>query len=94
MENQNATNQPEKTDYEKNFDEFWQDIVCNENGEIDLDKVKRELSDYYIAIQEVSKVYYELTDGKFTKFNTDSIHVIAAAQDYFERLYSPRNNDE
>ncbi|MBW4480052.1 MAG: hypothetical protein KME54_25245 [Tolypothrix brevis GSE-NOS-MK-07-07A] len=62
----------EPTDYEKTFVDFWQEIVCDEKGEIDLDKLKRELHDYLIVIQEASLVYYSLTGGRISKANADS----------------------
>ncbi|MED1863345.1 hypothetical protein P4V41_07735 [Fictibacillus nanhaiensis] len=48
-------------DYEKVYDEFWKDLVENEDGSLNLDQVKRELADFRLLIQEVPKVYEELT---------------------------------
>ncbi|MBH8565922.1 hypothetical protein I8748_27775 [Nostoc sp. CENA67] len=69
--------------YEQTFADFWQNILCDENGEIDLDSVKRELHDYYIVMQEATKVYHELTGGKISKPNTKAVHVIQLAYEHF-----------
>jgi len=69
--------------YEETFISFWQPIICNKSGEIDLDKLKQELHDYYLVIQEVTLVYDELTGGRISKPNADSVYVIQAAKEYF-----------
>ncbi len=45
------------------WQEFWADIVCNEDGSINLEQVKKELCDFYTVMQEVPKVYSEITGG-------------------------------
>jgi len=64
------------------YEEFWK-VIIEPNGEIDFDQVKRELYDYYIAMQEVSKVYFEITDGKFSKPNTLAQYIL---DEFYERL--------
>ncbi|WP_035415372.1 hypothetical protein, partial [Bacillus sp. UNC437CL72CviS29] len=47
--------------YEKDWKERWEAIVMK-NGEIDLEQVKKELSDYRYLLQQVPTVYSELAD--------------------------------
>jgi len=50
--------------------EFWVPIVVtngyNKNM-VNMEQIKKELYDYYCVMQEVSKVYYHVTNGKFSK---------------------------
>ena len=63
---------------------FWRDIVAPD-GEVDLELIKRELSDYHAVMISVSIVYDELTGGRISKPNTDSSVVIAEVRDCFAR---------
>jgi len=74
-------------DHEQDFAEFWAGIVCNPDGSLNVDQVKRELFDYHVCMQEWSKVYYELTDGQLSKPNTAALHIIDAVNEHFRRLY-------
>ena len=53
-------------DVEKEW-EFWQTIICNEDGTINIDQLKLELHDYSLMLGEVPKVYIEVTDGLLSK---------------------------
>ena len=44
---------------------FWKDIVTK-NGEIDLERIKRELFDFYNVMQDVPRVYDRITNGKMS----------------------------
>lgn len=79
------------TDIERVYQNFWRPIIENKDGSINIDQVKFELYDYYQAIQNVTKVYDEITNGKFTKLNTDARHVIDAAEDYYEGVFAGVN---
>ena len=73
------------SDVNKVYEEFWKFII-ELDGEIDFEQVKRELYDYRIVMQEVSKVYCEITEGKFSKPNTKAEHIIEAVDEYNEEL--------
>ena len=49
-------------DVEKEW-EYWQSIICNEDGTINVDQLKLELHDYSLMLGEVPKVYVEVTGG-------------------------------
>lgn len=69
---------------ERVFREFWQEIVCP-NGEWDLEQVKRELFDFHTVIQEVSKVYDDVTMGMFSKPDTRAEFVIDRVRELAQR---------
>lgn len=73
---------PADSEVERVWDEYWRDIVTD-HGEPNLDLIKRELFDYYTALQEVPKVYDTITRGRFTKPNTRAQVVL----DCFEEFY-------
>lgn len=75
------------------FDEFWADLVTTD-GQLDADKVRAELHDYYLVMGEVAKVYSELTDGRISKPHTLAHHVIAEANEAAERTIRPAVAEE
>lgn len=47
-------------------EEFWKDIIYK-NGKIDEEQVMKELSDFSYVMNEVPKVYEEITGGILSK---------------------------
>lgn len=56
--------------YEEEYNEFWKDIVENEDGTLNKDQVMRELSDYSMVMDNCAKAYYTMTNGLISKQNT------------------------
>ena len=54
-------------DVEQTYWDFWKNIICVGNGIINIAQVKKELCDYYKMLQEVPKVYCEVTGGILSK---------------------------
>ena len=71
-------------DVEREWKDFWEPIVTLD-GQLDLEQVKKELYDYRVVMREVSKVYYHITGGKFSKPNTDHQYIIDEVESRFER---------
>lgn len=61
-------------DVEKEW-EFWQTIICNEDGTINVEQLKKELCDYSLMLGEVPYVYSEVTGGMLSKphYYADSV---------------------
>jgi DNA primase large subunit len=72
-------------DYEKTYTDFWKDIIEKDNGEIDMDALKRELHDYHVALDQVTIVYCHITGGRISKINTTADAVIQEADEYYEK---------
>lgn len=75
-------------DYEESFEEFWRELVCNEDGTLNVDQVKRELHDYRLALRNVPLVYDHVTGGQASKPNTLAQYVIDSAEEHYERMYA------
>ena len=69
-------------DYKKDYEEFWKEIV-EVDGKPDLDKVKRELSDYHFLMQQVPQVYMEVSGGMISKQNTYASEVLGEFNERF-----------
>lgn len=67
---------------EEVYDEFWKDIL-EPGGQFNMEQTKKELHDYWIALQEVPKVYSELAG--LSKITTHSHYIINGAQEQFNR---------
>lgn len=59
----------EKT-YQEEYEDFWKDIVENEDGTLNKDQIMRELSDYSMVMDNCERAYYEMTNGLISKPNT------------------------
>ena len=70
---------------EKVFKEFWHDIVCDDNGELILNQVKKELADFKIVMDNASEVYCTLTESRISKPNTLASAVIGVVRDLEEK---------
>lgn len=68
---------------EKNFQEFWKDIVCNDDGTLNPVAVKNELSDYSFMLDQVPKVYSEVTGGRLSYPNYEAETVLQIFRDEF-----------
>ena len=51
------------------YEEFWKEIVTDNDGNLDAELVKAELYDFHFVIDSVTNVYFHLTTGKFSKPN-------------------------
>lgn len=48
---------------EQVYQEFWKDIICNEDGSINVEQLKKELYDCSRMMDNVPIVYSEVTGG-------------------------------
>lgn len=73
-------------DYEQVYEDFWKELVENPDGTLNVDAVKRELSDWHFAMREVAEVYCHITNGALSKPNYYASGVIAVADEYVDRM--------
>ena len=66
---------------EKNYQEFWREIIEPE-GKIDIQQVKKELSDYKFLLEEVPKVYHKIT-GCLSKTHYPSNVILSLHEERF-----------
>ncbi len=67
--------------YEEVFDDFWAPIVLHEDGTPNMDQIKRELADFHSMLEEIPKIFCEITHGRISKPNTLASAVIAVHND-------------
>lgn len=65
-----------RKNYLEVYDEFWKNIVENEDGTLNAEQIKKELSDYYFMLEEVPKVYDDVTEGRIGNPMTYASEVI------------------
>lgn len=58
------------TDPEQQWQQFWREICTNADGSINLEQVKKELSDFSMLLSWVPRIYMHVTGGKVSKENT------------------------
>jgi hypothetical protein len=73
-------------DYEQLWENHWKKNCTNLDGSINLDQIKRELSDYAFMLDQVPSVYSEVTGGTLSKTNYYSGGVIAAYENHVNEL--------
>lgn len=71
---------------EEVYQEFWKSIICDKDGNVDVEQVKKELCDYYYMLQEVPSVYSEVTGGMLSKPLYDAKYVL----DFFYEKYADK----
>lgn len=74
----------EKTDYEKQWDEFWKDLLIK-NGKLDMDQIKREMFDFSNMMDSFGKVMDHVTGGMVSKPNTDPDVICGLADEHYEK---------
>jgi len=80
-------------DYERDWLEFWADI-CTREGELDLEAVKKELSDFRLLIENMVKVYDHVTGGKTSNVLVDPDVIISLHDAYVQQQIDEALDDE
>lgn len=68
---------------EKVYQEFWKDIVENENGTLNKEQVKKELFDYSKVMENCASAYNEMTCWEISNPNTYFSEVLRIFQEEF-----------
>ena len=68
---------------EKVYQEFWKDIVENEDGTLNKEQVKKELADFSMVMDNCSSAYEEMSGSLITKPNTYFSEVLKIFQEKF-----------
>ena len=84
----------EYRDYEKDWEEDWREIVTNPDGTLNLDQIKRELSDYGMVMDTAIEVYCEFTNGRISKPNTTAQAIIQTGNEAQNEMYSNIYTDD
>lgn len=68
---------------EKEYAEFWKDIVENEDGTLNKEQVKKELCDFSMVMDNCTKAYVEMTCNNISKPNTKFFEVLRIFENKF-----------
>lgn len=77
---------------DKNYDEFWKAILEDQDGNINKEQLKRELSDFSFILGELPKVYMAVTGGHVSKPMTYAHAVIQEYQEDLNENYTSRDD--
>lgn len=64
--------------------EFWNSIIFDDKGALDLPQIRKELADYYSVISEVPKVYCRLTNNRLSKPKYDADFIVSTVEEIQE----------
>lgn len=78
----------------KEFEKYWHSIIYNEDGTPNIEQIKKELYDYSVLLDFVSKVYCDITGGRILKPFTFPDVVIAGADDNYNQIANDWHADE
>jgi len=67
--------------------EFWKPVVCDDQGNLDVEKVKNELHDYGILLKQIPQVYDHVSGGMISNPFTLPFEVCNAADKHYEELH-------
>lgn len=73
-------------DPQERWDNFWKDILELPDGSIDVEQLKKELSDFSQLMYSVSIIMDEVTGGMVSNPLTDPDVVISLHNDYVNRM--------
>lgn len=74
-------------DYLEDYEVFWKGIIENEDGTLNVDQLKRELSDYIMVMDNCALAYCLMTDQAISKQNT----LFSEVEGIFENIYMRRD---
>lgn len=69
-------------------DAYWDNYVFSEEYPFNKENAYKELSDYYFILEQLPKIYMELSGGMCSYPNYPASSIIQAHNDYVERLTS------
>ena len=72
--------------YVDTYNDFWKELVEDKHGNLSKEKMMRELHDFKMVMENVSKVYMHITNSRISKPNTLAEVVIEQADEYYEDL--------
>lgn len=64
---------------------FWDEIILNDDGSVDLEAVYAELHDYKFLMDQATRVYWDITCGQMSKPNYYASSVIQVADECVEK---------
>ena len=83
------SNPPEKPKHEIVWEEFWKDICSNNDGTPNFNQIKKELADFNFILDQLPKIYSNLTGGLLSKPMYEASTIINKVDDYYKECIFP-----
>lgn len=78
---------------QEDWDNIWARLVCNSDGSLNKKAVMNELSDFSMLIDNLSKIYDEMSGGTASKPNIDAEVIIKLYQEELQNRYDDGYQD-
>lgn len=72
---------------DKESDAFWDEIFSEKDYPFNKENAYKELRDYYFVLEQLPKIYMEITGGTLSKTTYFASSVVEAYNDALERYY-------
>ena len=72
---------------EQKYNEFWKEIVENPDGTLNKEQIMKELADFSVLIDNLSKIYDRISSGIVSKPMTNAKTVLALYEEALEEAY-------
>lgn len=69
------------------WNEFWKDILENEDGSINVEQLKKELHDWHHVLDQIPIIYMELSGGILSKTGYWASQIMGLNQEQKEKAY-------
>jgi hypothetical protein len=79
--------------YQEDYETFWKEIIQNKDGSLNIDQIKKELSDYSLLITNLSDLYCLATGDKVSYTTTLAQEVYYLFQEELEDAYNNGYSD-
>jgi hypothetical protein len=87
-------NLPPTAEALEEFEEVWKPLLCDGRGRLVRDRVIKKLYDYSFMLDQVPRVYMEVTGGRLSKPNHFASTIISEANDYQNEVWEETLADE
>ena len=84
----------ERLSVNDNYDKWWKELLENEDGSINKEQLKKELSDFSAMIENIPEIFCHVTGGMVSKHLTDVDVVCNLADEHYAYLYSDDESEE
>jgi len=67
------------------YEKFWKPIIENPDGTINMEQLKKELSDFSMVMENVTNVYCHITGSTLSKCTYHAHVVTNMADEYYQK---------
>ena len=78
---------------EEKWESFWKSIVCNKDGSLNMEQIKKELFDYSTVMDCASKAFDAVTGGRLSKPNSDPGWVEQFAEEHYRSIFQEEKEE-